>query len=259
MTDPTDHSVRSLAEILREHGLESEAGTRPGTTGPVRASQRRRGVDDPPSSRPATGRDRRRGAGRRAADEPAPVTEAAVPPAPAPRFGRRKTDVDLPEPVAPGQGELFPTPSGPTTSAIPGLRPSRTPGVPGSTVGSRSGAPDLASTGPIPRIVLPAEEEPAEPLTAAQSALAWARFAGELVVALAVGVGLYYLFSVLWELLPYLAVVLAPLVLTGLVGGVAFWRRRHGQPQLETRLLLVLLFAGTLLVVVPAAGLLSGT
>lgn len=254
MTDPADHSVRSLAEILREHGLESEAGTRPGTTGPVRASQRRRGVDDPPSSRPeATGRDRRTSGGRRADDATPPAAEPA-----APRVGRRKTDVDLPEPVAPGQGELFPT-GGPTTAAIPGLRPARTPGVPGSTVGSRSGAPDLASTGPIPKIVLPAEEEPAEPLTPAQSAVAWARFVGELVLALAVGVGVYYLFTVLWEVLPYLAVVLAPLVLTGLVGGVAFWRRRHGQPQLETRILLVLLSAGTLLVVVPAAGLLSGT
>ena len=28
--DPGDHSVRSLAEILREHGLETEFGTRPG-------------------------------------------------------------------------------------------------------------------------------------------------------------------------------------------------------------------------------------
>ncbi|MCO7220500.1 hypothetical protein, partial [Klenkia sp. PcliD-1-E] len=48
-----DHTVRSLAEILREHGLESEAGTRPGTTGPVRPKRRktveetRAGAGDP--------------------------------------------------------------------------------------------------------------------------------------------------------------------------------------------------------------------
>ncbi len=258
MSDPVDHSVRSLAEILREHGLESEAGTRPGTTGPARPSQRKRGVEDPPPSRSgATGRECRTSGARRASDQPTPVATVS-PETAAPRVGRRKTDVHLPEPIAPGQGELFPT-GGPTTAAIPGLRPSRTPGVPTPTTGSRSGAPDLASTGPIPKIVLPAEEEAAEPLTVGQSVVAWAWFVGELVLALAVGVGVYYLFTVLWETLPYLAVVLAPLVVTGMVGGVAFWRRRHGQAQLETRLLLPLLFAGTLLVVVPAAGLLAGT
>ncbi|GAA4318630.1 hypothetical protein GCM10023162_25620 [Klenkia terrae] len=41
-----DHSVRSLAEILREHGLESDAGTRPGTTGPVRPARRKRTVEE---------------------------------------------------------------------------------------------------------------------------------------------------------------------------------------------------------------------
>ncbi len=267
MTDPADRSVRSLADILREHGLESEAGTRPGTTGPVRPSQRRRRVGDPPSTRPEA-QDAARGidGGRPAQDAPSTpssstpsssIPSSSTPSPRIPRFGRRRTDVDLPEPVAPGQGELFG--AGPSTAAIPGLRPSRTPGVPGSTVGSRSGVPDLASTGPIPRIVLPAEVPEPEPLTAVQSALAWARFAGELVLALAVGVGVYYLFTVLWELVPYVAVVLAPVVVTGLVAGVAFWRRRHGQAQLDTRVLLVLLFAGTLLVVVPAAGLLAGS
>ena len=256
MSDPVDHSVRSLAEILREHGLESEAGTRPGTSGPPAGRRRRPGEGS--TRPPVSGGDRRTGdrrsAGRRADDEATPAGPAAEP-AP-PRVGRRKTDVDLPEPVAPGQGVLFE--SGPTTAAIPGLRPSRTPGVPGG-VGSRSGAPDLASTGPIPKVVLPAAEEEREPLTGRQSALAWARFAAELLVAVGVGIGVYYLFTVLWELLPYLAAVAAPVVVTGLVGGVATWRARQKQPPLETRVLLVLLFAGTLLAVVPAAGLLSGT
>ncbi|MCO7222401.1 hypothetical protein [Klenkia sp. PcliD-1-E] len=109
-------------------------------------------------------------------------------------------------------------------------------------------------------MVLPKEEPAdAEPLTTSQAAVAWVRFAGELLVALAVGVGLYYLFSVLWELQPYAAVVAAPLAMTGLVGGVSAWRQRQGQGPVGLRLLVVLLFAGTLLCVVPAAGLLSGS
>jgi ABC-type Na+ efflux pump permease subunit len=96
-----------------------------------------------------------------------------------------------------------------------------------------------------------------EPPTAAQSALAWARFAGELLLAVAVGVGTYFAFTVLWELMPYVALVAAPLVLTGLVAGVAAWRHRREQAQLSVRLLAVLVFAATLLVIAPAAQLLS--
>jgi ABC-type Na+ efflux pump permease subunit len=93
--------------------------------------------------------------------------------------------------------------------------------------------------------------------TAGQSALAWARFAGELLLAVAVGVGTYFAFTVLWELVPYVALVAAPLALTGLVAGVAAWRHRREQAQLGVRLLAVLVFAGTLLVIAPAAQLLS--
>lgn len=254
MTDPADHSVRSLADILREHGLESEAGTRPGTTGPQTGQRRRRAEDQPGDQSGGTGGDRRRTGGRRASDAAsAPPPDQTPAPAPVRSwFGRRKTDVEMAEPIDPGQGELFP--AEPTTAEIPGLRPSRTPGVPGA---APSGAPDLASTGPIPKIVLPADEAEVEPLTAAQSALAWARFLAELVLALAVGVGVYYLFTVLWQLLPYLAVVAAPVAVTGLVGGVSAWRRSRGQPQLDLRVLLLLLFAATLLVIVPAAALLA--
>jgi hypothetical protein len=41
------------------------------------------------------------------------------------------------------------------------------------------------------------------------------------VLALAAGVGIYFLFTVLWQQLPYLAVLLAPVAVAGLVGGVA--------------------------------------
>jgi hypothetical protein len=97
-----------------------------------------------------------------------------------------------------------------------------------------------------------------EPLTRGQSALAWVRFAAELVVALAVGVGLYFAFTVLWELMPYGALVAAPVAVTVLVAGVAAWRQKTGQGTLGVPLLAVLLLAGTVLVIAPAAGLLAG-
>lgn len=241
MTDPADHSARSLADILREHGLESDAGTRPGTTGP-RTAPRRRGGEGQPGGRPDGTTDRRRPAGRRSSG----VTPAGPPGPVDPRPGRtsalEETDT--------GRSEILP--AEPRTAQIPGLRPSRTPGVPGA-------APELPSTGPIPKIVLPDEPEPVEPLTAAQSALAWTRFLAELVLALALGVGVYYLFTVLWQVLPYLAVVAAPLAVTGLVGGVSAWRRRRGAPQPDLWVLLLLLFAATLVVIVPAAALLAGS
>ncbi len=270
-----DHSVRSLAEILREHGLESDAGTRPGTTGPVRPARRKRTVEEtradkgtrdaersaaadpsgPGGGERRTG-DRRTGVRRAGDAAPPPPLDARAPkqaPEAGSRFGRRRAPEPAPTTVAHPVVE-----PGPTTAAIPGMRTGRTPGFPAG-VGSRSGSPDVPSTGPIPKVVLAAQEDDDEPLTAAQNAVAWARFVGELVLALAVGVGVYYLFTVLWELLPYAAVVAAPLAIAGMVGGVSFWRGRHGQGPMETRLLVLLLFAGTLLVVVPAAGLLAGT
>jgi hypothetical protein len=112
------------------------------------------------------------------------------------------------------------------------------------------------STGPIP-VVRPEDlEEDASPR---ESALAWARFLGELVIALAAGVGIYFLFNVLWENLPYVAVLLAPFAVTALVGGVTFWRQRMGHEPVGSRLLVVLVFAGTLLTIVPAAQLLNPT
>ena len=83
----------------------------------------------------------------------------------------------------------------------------------------------------------------------------WA--SGELFAALAAGVGIYFLFTVLWELLPYLAVVLAPLAVAALVAGVGAWRQRQDKEQVGVRLLGILVFAGTLLTIAPAAGLLT--
>ncbi|MCZ2806243.1 hypothetical protein O2W18_14095 [Modestobacter sp. VKM Ac-2983] len=337
MTQPNpsgEYSVRSLAEILREHGLESELGTRPG--------RRRKSSDDTG----ATGRSARvdTGSGQPLAEPPgrspsaAPNGRAATPPrsparaperaapvpvwtpapeptarpaagllspqppvaAPAParpaagpadaaappavRPGRRKSDAT---PTGPGGEPLFGT--GPSTAAIPAASPTTahtaapttakptsstgagTRGATGATARGATGAArrgiDHPVTGPIP-VVSQAQAEAArgaaakadeEPLTGRESVLAWARFAGEMVVALAAGIGVYFAFTVLWELLPYVALVAAPVTVTGLVAGVAAYRQRRGQGPLPVRLLAVLLLAGTVLVIAPAAGLLASS
>jgi hypothetical protein len=158
----------------------------------------------------------------------------------------------------------------PSTAAIPGLRASRQPSVPGAAAAveapprerrrSSGRAPQVEpapATGPIPAVTDEVREL-ADDAGPRESALAWLRFGGELVIAAAVGVGIYFLFTVLWQTLPHVAVVVAPLAVTGLVAGVSVWRQRFGHAQLGPRLLAVLVFAGTLLTVLPVAGLVSG-
>ena len=252
MGEPTDPG-RSLADILREAGHEPL--TKPG---------RRRRATDP---EPVDGADP--AAQRRAPADPATGPGQVV-------YGRRKTDVLHPGTAtladAVASGAVFP--AEPTTAAIPGLRPSRKPGVPGA---ARTGE-FPAVTGQQPRTVWTEEQRAAERERRARVAeaeaaaaaaeqhvgglaavLAWIRFAGEIVVAAALGVAVYYAFSVLWDVLPYVAVAAAPLAVTGLVAGVGVWRTRQGRGPVGLPLLAVLLFAGTLLVIVPAAGLLAAT
>jgi membrane protein YdbS with pleckstrin-like domain len=114
-------------------------------------------------------------------------------------------------------------------------------------------------TGPIP-VVRADRFDGAEDLDGGprESALAWFRFAGELVIALAGGIGIYFAATVLWEMVPYLAVLLVPVAVTGLVAGVGAWRHRMGRESVGPRLLAVLVFAGTLLTIVPAAQVLGG-
>jgi hypothetical protein len=123
-------------------------------------------------------------------------------------------------------------------------------------VGPAVQATDNPATGPIPVVTDDAAGADAES-TPRESALAWARFAGELVIALAAGVGIYFLFTVIWETLPHLAMLVAPLAVTGLVAGIGAYRHRVGRGPVGPRLLAVLVFAGVLLTVAPAAGLLA--
>ncbi|MCF6745712.1 cytochrome d ubiquinol oxidase subunit II [Blastococcus sp. KM273128] len=251
-----DTGGRSLAEILREAGIESAART-----------ARRRRADDEDD----TGiRQRRAEAGAERAG-----------------YGRRRSDLQVAdaEPQPARSGRPAGRAADPATAAIPGLRPDRKPGVPhpsgpvpplrrpaeaaeaagpqratdrrsarGATAAGAPAREGVASTGPIP--VVRADDADLD-ATPRESALAWARFAGELVIALAAGVGIYFAATVLWELIPHLAVFLAPLAVTGLVAGVNAWRERQGAEPVGARLLAVLVFAGTLLTIAPAATLLA--
>jgi hypothetical protein len=323
--DSGEYSVRSLAEILREHGLETELGTRPGrrrrtsddpevtgraprveptprpeapgqpapaarqaparTPGPAPAAVRSPAAASAAARTPATTwpdqsastgpRPAAGLAGPAAPRDPAPArnpdparTGAAARDSPADRLsatgrvgsrtdvgpppvrtGRRKSDRGSAEPATGAATGLFGT--GPTTSAIPASG--------ATTTGRRVEAHPVTGPIPVQRATAAAVQAQQEaPLTAKQSAIAWIRFIGELVVALAVGIGLYFAFTVLWELMPYAALVAAPVTVTGLVAGVAAWRQKRGQGALGVRLLAVLLLAGTVLVIAPAAGLLAG-
>ncbi|SEO65582.1 hypothetical protein [Trujillonella endophytica] len=258
MSDPRrdpETGGRSLADILREAGVDSP-----------RTGRRRRGET---GEQPAVRQRGTRGGDGGDADT-GRVAEAAP-------FGRRAADTGKTPPIPPADpvkarvrtpadplgGSARPTadlavprgraPEGPSTAAISGLRTSRKPGVPGAS------GPDGAdpSTGPIP--VVRDDDPPLLDDEPAGGALAWLRFAGELVVALAGGVGIYLLFTVLWEQLPRVTVLIAPLAVTALVGAVGAWRHRFGGEALGLRLVVVLVFAGTLLTVAPAAALLGSS
>jgi hypothetical protein len=276
MTEPDwnpDTGGRSLAEILREAGIES-----------ANRAARRRSWDDPEETgirqrraeaAAAAGRpDQGRRRSDRSLDEPPPVPERRQAP-------ERRSAADR-RPAADPREMRRPEP-GPNTAAIPGMRPDRKPGVPvvgtlpsgpvqprraaepppqRATDRSARGAVPVEShpsTGPIP-VVRPEQFDDADDLDATphESALAWLRFAGELIIALAAGVGVYFAATLLWENIPHVAVLLAPLAVTALVTGVGAWRKRQGREPVGARLLAILVFAGTLLTIAPAAGLLAG-
>ena len=306
-----DTGGRSLAEILREAGIESA----------TRASRRKR-WDDPDEA----GLRQRR-------------AEAAADTSAATGYGRRRSDLETPEPErdrtprAPRDSRALPdgrdrrearpvaetrpprdpreprsVAANPSTAAIPGLRPDRKPGVPGTPapesreidrrqgdrrqidraepgrretdrrgtdrpvderrpadlIPQRSGPGRPSrrderhpSTGPIPVVRGDDVEDTDLDGSPQESALAWLRFAGELVIALAVGIGVYFAATVLWENIPYLAVLLVPVAVSGLVAGVGAWRARMGREPVAARLLAVLVLAGTLLTIVPAASVIA--
>jgi hypothetical protein len=267
-----DTGGRSLAEILREAGIESadRAARRRSWDDPEETGIRQRRAEAAAAGRPDLGRRK----SDRSLDEPPAVPERRMAP-------ERRSAADR-RPAADPREMRRPEP-GPTTAAIPGMRPDRKPGVPvvgtlasgpvqtrraaepppqrATDRSARTAAPveSHPSTGPIP-VVRPEQFDDADDLDATpqESALAWLRFAGELIIALAAGVGVYFAATLLWENIPHVAVLLAPLAVTALVMGVNVWRQRQGRDPVGPRLLAILVFAGTLLTIAPAAGLLAG-
>ena len=300
-----DTGGRPLAEILREAGIDtSRAAKRRRWDEPDEPVRQRRPDAAPPADRPF---------GRRRTD--AEEQEAGAARSGATRAGSRQvgrprsaTPAGFP-PVRPSEDRR--AVAGPTTAAIPGLRPDRSPAVPhpsaplpdiplgalrGDRVAERVAGRDtgrvteravgrdtgrvadrgtdrdtgrtgvraprsghraapreeLSSTGPIP-VVRAAEDD----LGQDASPLAWLRFVGELVIALVVGIGVFFAATLLWEMAAYVALFLVPLAVTGLVAGVGMWRQRQGAEPVGPRLLALLVFAGTLLTIVPAAQLLA--
>lgn len=90
------------------------------------------------------------------------------------------------------------------------------------------------------------------------SAVHWMLAIGEVVLAVAIGVGLSYVFRLLWDITPYVASVLAPVVICAVVGIVGLSRKKLGLGAIPLGLLLLVLFVTALLVVVPAAWVLNG-
>jgi len=332
-----DTGGRSLAEILREAGIESatrqnrrrrwddpdEAGLRQRRAeaaaaegAAARAGYGRR-REDSPFDQPPPLRDEPRSfldEPRSPRDAPRSAREESRSPRDAPRSAREESRSPRDEPPSfrdgapPVERRQRPRrPADPVTAAIPGLRPDRKPVVPAGTHPSaplpsgpmhsapvpslpsgaassrgRTGAPvreprapertaqraserasgrppredEHFSTGPIP-VVRPEDLDDELDAGPKESALAWLRFAGELLIALAAGVGIYFAATLLWENVPYLAVLLVPLAVTGLVTGVGAWRQRQGREPVGPRLLAILVIAGTLLTIAPAAGLLA--
>ena len=301
-----DTGGRPLAEILREAGIDtSRAAKRRRWDEPDEPVRQRRPDAQPPPDRPF---------GRRRSD--AEEQEAGAARSGATRAGSRQLSASRAAPAAgfppvrPSGGVDRRAVAGPSTAAIPGLRPDRSPAVPhpsaplpdiplgalrgdrvaervtgrdtgrvtdravgrdtgrvadritetgrtgvrGVRPGQRATPRDeLTSTGPIP-VVRAAD---VDDLDGDASPLAWLRFVGELVIALAVGVGVFFAATVLWEMAAYVALLLVPLAVTGLVAGVGMWRQRQGAEPVGPRLLALLVFAGTLLTIVPAAQLLA--
>jgi len=87
--------------------------------------------------------------------------------------------------------------------------------------------------------------------------LGWVALLGELVAAAVLGVLIWYAFSLLWQLYPYVAAIAAPLVLAGVVTAGQLLRRRRSKESLGSAAIAALLLVAAFLVVLPAAAVLA--
>ncbi|MDQ3506369.1 MAG: hypothetical protein M3446_11815 [Actinomycetota bacterium] len=140
--------------------------------------------------------------------------------------------------------------------------PAKSAEIPSATATGAAGnggphAPAHANRSPSPLAPAPADDPSEDDSAVAvhSGAISWAILVVELLAALGLGVAAWYAFSALWELLPYAAALAGPLVVTGLVAVAGALRARTGRNPLGLPTLCILVFAGTVLVVLPAATL----
>lgn len=94
-----------------------------------------------------------------------------------------------------------------------------------------------------------AKPEPAQPTKPLQpsrersGAAHWALAIGEVILAIAISVGLSFVFRLLWDIAPYAAAVLAPIVICAVVAIVGYSRKKMGSGSIPFDLLLVVLFS----------------
>lgn len=112
-----------------------------------------------------------------------------------------------------------------------------------------------ANRSPSPMEMTPPLEEDEEQASTRGGVLGWAVLLVEVLAAIGLGIAVWYAFSALWDLLPYVAAFAGPLVVTGLVAVAGALRARTGRNPLGLPTLCILVFAGTVLVVLPAATL----
>lgn len=122
------------------------------------------------------------------------------------------------------------------------------------TTGSESVEVESTSNASMPSPAKTESAPLAQPEPTDQSATtSWFLAIGEVVLAIVIGAGLAYVFRLLWDIYPYVAAVIAPLVICGVIGVVGLARKRLRQGAIPLSLLLVILFITGLLVVLPAA------
>lgn len=183
-------------------------------------------------------------------ETPAIVPAALLPPrtdtGPVPTAGWSSRGTGWPEssPAASTTGGALSTSL--ATASSPANQSAESTSTSGTSHANRSASP-VATTPPVD------DDEIDSGVPARGGVASWAILAVELLAALGLGVAAWYAFSAVWELLPYVAAFAGPLVVTGLVAVAGALRSRTGRNPLGLPTLCVLVFAGTVLVVLPAA------
>lgn len=183
-------------------------------------------------------------------ETPAIVPAALLPPrtdtGPVPTVGWSSRGTGWPESSTAASTTGGPLSTSLATASSPANQSAESTSTSGTSHANRSASP-VATTPPVD------DDEIDAGVPARGGVASWAILAVELLAALGLGVAAWYAFSAVWELLPYVAAFAGPLVVTGLVAVAGALRSRTGRNPLGLPTLCVLVFAGTVLVVLPAA------